>query len=108
MKLLKGMDRTQINNIIQDSVDSLFRSELISEKITINNETTLLGRGSVLDSVAFITLFSEIEDRLSTITESDVIIDYNQLHDYNTDKSSLNVSILCDFILNRLLPNISA
>lgn len=97
------MEEQQVMSIFQDSTDSLFRSELIPEKIKIDKDTVLLGKGSVLDSVAFITLFSEIEDRLMQKTGSEVIIDYNQLHEFNTDKSVLRADILCEFILKRIL-----
>jgi len=104
MNMQKIMDEKQINLIIQESIDSLFRSELISDKVTITNETILLGKGSVLDSVAFITLFSEIEDRLTEKTGTEVFIDFNKLHDFNTDKSQLNVITFIEFINSLINP----
>jgi acyl carrier protein len=96
------MEQQEIFKVVQDSVDSLFRSELIRNKICLSNETILLGKGSELDSVSFITLFSEIEDRLSAITGIEIFIDFNKLHDFNKDKFQLNVVTLVDFI-NSLL-----
>lgn len=98
------MEQQQVFQLIQESTDSLYNSGLIPEKVTVFNDTVLLGKGSILDSVAFITLFSEIEDRLSEKTGKEIFIDFAQLHDFNSDKSMLNVSTLADYIIKLLNP----
>jgi acyl carrier protein len=102
VKINDSMEQQQLFQIVQDSMDSLFKSELIPGKIVITNETILLGRGSGIDSVAFITLFSEIEDRLSERSGKEVFIDFNELHNFNTEKSYLNAGTLIDYISSLL------
>lgn len=84
--------------MVQDVANSLYHSELITNQILISNQTVLLGNGSLIDSIAFITLFSEMEDRLSSLLGREVFIDFNRLHDFNPEKSSLSVAILIAFI----------
>lgn len=96
------IERTLIFKIIQESVDSLFDAELIHHKVIIDENTVLLGKGSPFDSISFITLFSEIEDRLSTALGKEVFIDFNKLHDSNADKHNLVVSVLISYLINTI------
>jgi hypothetical protein len=92
------MDDKLLLQMIQDVTDSLYRSELIPNQMIISDQTVLLGIGSSIDSIAFITLFSEMEDRLSSFLGKEVFIDFNRLHDFNPEKSNLSVAIMIAFI----------
>ena len=93
------MDKQIIHKAIQDSFDSLYNSEMISEKVEVTDDTVIIGRASVLDSIAFITLFSELEDRLSEASGKEIFLVLGDIHEFNSDKSSLGVNVLTDYIL---------
>lgn len=92
------MDKKIIQQVIQESFDSLWNSEMIPEKILVSDDTLIIGKGSVLDSIAFITLFSDIEDRLSEQTGSEIFLVLGDIHEYNESRNALNVRTLLDYI----------
>jgi len=92
------MDKQIIQQVIQESFDSLWNSEMIPEKILVSDDTVIIGKGSVLDSIAFITLFSDIEDRLSEQTGTEIFLVLGDIHEYNESKNALNVRTLLDYI----------
>jgi len=96
------MGKNEIIELIQQSFDALFDAELISEKVNVNLDTVLLGTNSELDSIAFITLFSEIEDRIADNTGNEMYLVLSEIHDFNSDKTSLNVEVLVEYIFIKL------
>jgi len=96
------MNKQRIQQIIQDSFDSLHNSAMIPDKIVIGDDTVIIGRDSVLDSISFITLFSELEDRLSEETGKEIFLVLGEIHEFNQDKNVLTVSVLSNYIMNLL------
>jgi hypothetical protein len=92
------MDKQLIKQVIQESFDGLWNSEMIAEKILVSDDTVIIGQGSLLDSIAFITLFSDIEDRLSEKTGTEIFLVLGDIHEFNESKTALNVGILSDYI----------
>ncbi len=92
------MNKQEIKQIIQDSFDGLFNSGMIPEKINITDDTIIIGKGSLLDSISFITLFSDIEDRLSEETGQELFLVLGDIHEFNEDKHVLTIRILSDYI----------
>ena len=68
------MNKEKILELIQNSFDSLYNSEMISEKISVTDNTIIIGKGSILDSISFITLFSELEERLSVESDNEIFL----------------------------------
>jgi acyl carrier protein len=99
------MNKSEIFNIIQEAFDALHTAEMLDEKVIVKPETVLLGNNSVLDSISFITLFSEIEDRLSEASDNEIYLILSEIHDFNPEEISLNVSVLSDYILQKFFPN---
>ena len=58
-------------SIMQNSVDSMQRSGMITESIVVSSETVILGKGSFLDSLGFVTFISDIEERVSSVEGKD-------------------------------------
>lgn len=96
------MEKNEIIELIQQSFDALFDAEMIKEKINVNQDTVLLGMYSELDSIAFITLFSEIEDRLSEKTGKEIYLVLSDIHEFNPDNNNLNVGVLTDYINKKI------
>jgi acyl carrier protein len=85
--------------LIQKSCDSLQRVGLLEKEITIQNSTVLLGSGSPLDSIAFVTFVTELEDRLNRSEgQEDLFLILKDIHEYNTDDSSLTAGVLASYL----------
>lgn len=85
--------------LIQESIHGLRRAGLLDRDLTIDERTVLLGVGSDLDSVAFVTLISDLEDRLSRETGRDMFLVLDELHEFNGDAPSLTVQTLAPYLV---------
>jgi acyl carrier protein len=88
--------------IIADVFESLYRTESIESKVDVNKETVVLGPGSPLDSIGFVTFITELEDRLIDETDDDdIYLIINDIHEFNiasyTDQF-LAVGVVAEFI----------
>lgn len=84
--------------IIQDSFDSLFRSGMIDEKVIINENTPILGDSSVLDSIAFVTHFADLEDRLINFIGDDIYLVLDEINEFDINSPTLNAGIISSYI----------
>jgi acyl carrier protein len=85
--------------LIQESIHSLRRAGLLEHDLVVDEGTVLLGMGSELDSIAFVTLISDLEDRLSRETDRDQFLVLDDLHDFNADQPSLTVRTLAPYLV---------
>ncbi len=85
--------------LIQDSLNSLHRSGLIEQDIAVHSETVLLGTGSPLDSIAFVTFVTDLEDRLSQEMGSDLFLVLNEVSDFNVNNPNLSADTLARYIV---------
>jgi hypothetical protein len=85
--------------LIQESVRGLRRAGLLDRDFVVDERTVLLGMGSELDSVAFVTLISDLEDRLSRETGKDMFLVLDELHEFNGDAPSLTVRTLAPYLV---------
>jgi hypothetical protein len=85
--------------LIQKSCDSLQRVGLLEKEMTVQDGTVLLGSGSPLDSIAFVTFVTELEDRLSRAEQQeDLFLVLKDIHEYNSDDSSLTAGVLARYL----------
>jgi hypothetical protein len=84
--------------LIQDVVDSLHKTGLIDEAMPIRPETVLLGEGSPLDSIAFVTFVTEMEDRLSRQSGREVFISLEDIQALDIDNPRLDVSSFAEYV----------
>jgi acyl carrier protein len=96
------MKKEALLEICQESFNSLWQSEMISEKADVNEDTVIIGDDSILDSIAFITLFSEIEDRIDEKTGKEISLVLSEIHDFNKNRNMLTLGILADFIQKQI------
>lgn len=85
--------------LIQASIRNLRKAGLLDHDLVIDEQTVLLGVGSELDSVAFVTLISDLEDRLSRETGRELFLVLDELHEFNADEPSLTVRTLAPFLV---------
>jgi acyl carrier protein len=85
--------------MIQESIHSLRRAGLLEHDLVVDEGTVLLGMGSELDSIAFVTLISDLEDRLSRETERDQFLVLDDLHEFNSEEPSLTVRTLAPYLV---------
>jgi acyl carrier protein len=85
--------------MIQESIYGLRKAGLLEHDLAIDESTVLLGMGSELDSVAFVTLISDLEDRLSRETGRDQFLVLDDLHDFNGEEPSLTVRTLAPYLV---------
>jgi acyl carrier protein len=84
---------------INDSLSSLQRTGLIKKEVTIDKNTVLLGTGSPLDSVTFVTLVADLEDRLNRETGRELSLVLNEIHEFNVNVPYLTAETLSRYMV---------
>lgn len=87
-----------VMELIQESFDSLFNVKLINKPVEVDDNTVLLGDGSTLESIAFVTLVTDLEDRLERANGQPVFVILNDIHEWNQNKSALTAGALSRYI----------
>lgn len=96
------MLREDIDRLMLDSLTSLQRVGMLEGDVQLNSETSLLGGDSVLDSIAFVTYITDLEDRLSHETGREVYLVLNDIHEFSPDDSYLSADTLARHIMKIL------
>lgn len=86
-------------NIIRDTFESLQRSRIISANNIFSEDMVVLGSNSNLDSLGFVTFISDLEERLSSLEDSDVYLVLNDISDFNMNNPSLTVQSLASYLV---------
>lgn len=84
--------------LMQDSATGLRRAGMIDAELKVDRDTPLLGTGSQLDSMAFVTFVSDLEDRIGRETGEEVFIVLDEVHEFNADTPYLAASTLAGYI----------
>jgi hypothetical protein len=85
-------------DLITETLLSLQRAGLINKEVTFGPDTILLGPGSALDSLAFVTFIAEAEDKLNRLAGRELSLMLNEIHDFNTDSSRLTADVLARYV----------
>jgi acyl carrier protein len=85
--------------LIEESIRGLRRAGLLGRDLAVDESTVLLGMGSELDSVAFVTLISDLEERLSREAGREMFLVLDDLHEFNSDNPSLTVRTLAPYLV---------
>ena len=91
-------DEQRILELIQESFDSLFRSGLLPQQLKVDSNTVLLGDGSPLESIAFVTFVADLEMRLDRELGETVYLILSDIHEFNPSKSSLTAGTLARYV----------
>ncbi len=90
--------RTEASKIIGDSIASLVRSGTLPTLEEIKGGTVLLGRDSSFDSLGFITLVTELEDRLEKRLGKETYLVLDEINEFNINNPALTVDVLSQYI----------
>ncbi|MBC8014621.1 MAG: hypothetical protein H7X79_02630 [Sporomusaceae bacterium] len=86
--------------IIQDSFSSLYRSGMLEEDMVIEENTVILGAKSPLDSIAFVTFITDLEDRMSSEAAKEIYLILAEIHKFNADHQYLTAGTLADYLFH--------
>jgi hypothetical protein len=90
--------KTNSLQIIRDAFTALHEGGVLENRIDVDPATVLLGRGTELDSLGFVSVMTEIEDRLTTARGKETMLLFDDIHAFNADKSKLTAGTLASFI----------
>lgn len=86
--------------LIQEALDALHKSAILETKIHVGEETVLFGVGSSIDSMGFVTLITDIEERLNAITNKDLFIVLSDLEDLYPEAPVLSASMFAEYLIH--------
>jgi acyl carrier protein len=92
------MDGNNSKNLVESCIESLKRAGTISNSINIQPDTVVLGKDSNFDSIGFITLITDIENKLEQNLGREVYIVLDEIDGFNANNPSLTISSLIEYI----------
>jgi hypothetical protein len=93
------MDKDRILALLLESVRSLRRSGIIEVDMEVEPDTVLLGTGSSLDSMGFVTFVTDVEERLNRETGKDLYIVLTELEELYPGAAQLTASMFADYLV---------
>ena len=92
------MDTQSAIRLMQETFDSMQRSGMLEEAVVIESDTVILGSGSPLDSLGFVTFISDLEERLSAETDQEHYLVLTEIHEFNTEQAFLSAGTLAQYV----------
>lgn len=94
------LTKSKIIEVIKLSLESLHRSGVIESAIAVDEQTVLLGVNSNLDSMGFVTLIADVEERLSSLLRRELFVVLPDLEEMYPDAKLLTAEMFANFILH--------
>ena len=91
------MTRNDAVKMMSEVLEGLRRSEMAEAGVPLDESTVLIGPGSVLDSVGFVTFVAEMEDRLNTDRAEPIELILTDIWEFKSENPSLTAGILADY-----------
>lgn len=88
----------QMLDLMAEAVAGLHRSGIISEDFPVAADTVLLGEGSRLDSMGFVTFIADIEDRLSSECDRDIAVVIFDIGNLNQNDPRITAGMLAQYL----------
>lgn len=97
------LSKQDVSNLVQESLKGLNQEKEEGNKIPVANDTVILGSGTLLDSLDFIVIITDIEERLfaSTGQSIQLVVDLDSPEESNPFR---NVDTLSEHITEMLKP----
>lgn len=92
------MDSNKALQLMQATFSSMYRSGMMEEELAVTPETIILGTGSSLDSLGFVTFISDLEERVSSEAGKDYYLILTEIHEANADQAFLSAGVLAAYI----------
>jgi hypothetical protein len=93
------LENDRILGLLRESVQSLRRSGIIEVDMDVEAGTVLLGTGSSLDSMGFVTFVTDVEERLNRETGKDLYIVLTELEELYPGAAQLTASMFADYLV---------
>lgn len=92
------MDRKKIFQVVNEVFSGMEESGVLAEHIDLDEKMVLIGPDAILDSIAFVTLFTDLEDRLSEETGEEIYLLVDEIHAFNPEDTFLTIKVLIDYM----------
>ena len=92
------MKKDEIMAMIADVFTGMEDGGILTEHVNVDENMVLIGPDAVLDSIAFVTLFTDLEDRLSEVTGEDVYLLIDEVHAFNPEDTFLTLGVLMSYV----------
>lgn len=92
------MTHEQALSIMHEVFNGMKTSGMFNEDSSLDADTVILGVGSSFDSLGFVTLISDLEERVSDVAGDEIYLILTDIHEFNKDKTVLSASTLAAFI----------
>ena len=92
------MNYEKTYELICDTLTSLQRSGMLEEAIVVNPDTVILGSGSSLDSLGFVTFISDLEERVSAEENQEYYLILTEIHEFNAEQAFLSAGTLARYV----------
>lgn len=92
------MDNKTALQLMQESFDSMQRSGMLDDAVVVGPDTVILGSGSALDSLGFVTFISDMEERVSAETDQEHYLILTEIHEFNAEQTFLSAGTLAQYI----------
>lgn len=88
--------------IVEKILMDLQKAGMLEGDLNFSENLALIGPGSPLDSLAFISFLTQLEDKLSLEKETDVYISLNEIQGFDLSKNHLVVKDLIQHLSSTL------
>lgn len=85
--------------MITEAFDDLKEAGMVEESVSLDKETILLGVGSPVDSIGFVTFITALEEKLVDETGKDLYLVLNEIHQFNVDQPHLTADGLARYLV---------
>lgn len=92
------MEYQAILSMVGDTLDRLHKSNVIKDKIICTEDTVLIGKGAELDSLAFVTFISDMEEQVSNETGNEIFFDLDKIADFNAANPFISVHDFSNYV----------
>jgi len=98
----------QIKDLLRDSLVKLNEEKAEGQKIPISDETVLLGTGTLLDSLDFVVIVTDLEEQLHALTGQMIPLgtDMQAFDDNNPFRTVATLEEYIGMLLSSRTPNV--
>lgn len=93
------LTKIDVVSLAQKCLDRLRKSEVLEADIFASAETVLIGDGSQLDSVGFVTFISDLEVQVNDFLGTDIYIVIPDIQGIDSMESRLTLGNLADYLI---------
>ena len=92
------MTTDAIFTLIKNVLENLHETDVIAEPINVREDTLLIGDGAELDSMAFVSFFTELESAVSQLAERTVFLSLDKVTDFDSKDPKVTVSDIAQYV----------